>query len=336
MRLTKTTRRAVRKMPRLEKCPTGIQGLDEITEGGLPRKRSTLVCGGAGSGKTLLAMEFLVRGITQFNEPGAFMAFDETAEALAENVSSLGFDLNSLIAQKKMAIDHVHLERSDIEMTGEFDLQGLFVRLGEMIRQVKAKRVVLDSIEALFAGLPRKEILRSELRRLFQWLQEQGVTTIVTAEQGEKELTRNGIEEYVSDCVIFLDHRVHNQISTRRLRVVKYRGSKHGTNEYPTLIDETGLSVLPINSLGMLYPVSTEHVSTGVPRLDTLMGGKGTTAAARSWLRELPERARAAWRPRSLTASAGPAGSSCTPRSRSRPRRSSGTCAPSASTSDDG
>jgi circadian clock protein KaiC len=274
-------KRVERAVLALEKCPTGISGLDEITEGGLPRGRPTLVCGGAGSGKTLLAMEFIVRGITEFNEPGVFMAFEETAEELARNVASLGFDVDGLIARKKMAIDYVHIERSEIEETGEYDLEGLFVRLNSMIEQVGAKRVVLDSVEALFGGLPNEAILRAELRRLFRWLKVKGVTVVITGEQGDKTLTRYGIEEYVSDCVIFLDHRVHNQISTRRLRIVKYRGSRHGTNEYPTLIDEEGLSVLPISSLGLTYPVSTHRVSTGVPRLDAMMGGggyyKGTT-----------------------------------------------------------
>jgi circadian clock protein KaiC len=259
----------------LEKCPSGIRGLDEITAGGLPRGRTTLVCGGAGSGKTLLATEFIVRGVTEFDEPGAFMAFEETAEDLAKNVASLGFDVNSLIAQNKMAIDYIRIERSEIEETGEYDLEGLFVRLNAMIEAVGARRVVLDSVEALFSGFPNEAILRAELRRLFRWLKDKGVTVIITGEQGRNTLTRYGIEEYVSDCVIFLDHRVHNQVSTRRLRVVKYRGSRHGTNEYPTLIDEDGLSVLPISSLGLTYPVSTERVSTGVARLDAMLGGKG-------------------------------------------------------------
>jgi len=259
----------------IEKCPTGITGLDNITEGGLPRGRPTLICGGAGSGKTLLSMEFLIRGITQYNEPGAFMAFEETAEELAENVASLGFDVNGLIARNKLAVDYVHMERSEIEETGEYDLEGLFIRLNSMFDQVRAKRVVLDSIEALFAGIPSEAILRAELRRLFRWLKEKGVTAIITAEQGQNTLSRYGIEEYVSDCVILLDHRVSNQIATRRLRIVKYRGSKHGTNEYPTLIDELGLSVLPISSLGLDYPVSTQRISTGIPRLDAMMDGKG-------------------------------------------------------------
>ena len=259
----------------LDKCPTGISGLDEITEGGLPRGRPTLVCGAAGCGKTLLAMEFIVRGITEFNEPGVFMSFEETTEELAKNVASLGFDVNDLVRRKKLAMDHVRIERSEIEETGEYDLEGLFVRLGSAIDAVGAKRVALDTIEALFAGLPNEAILRAELRRLFRWLKDKGVTAIITAEQGQNTLTRHGLEEYVSDCVIFLDHRVHNQVATRRLRVVKYRGSKHGTNEYPTLIDEHGLSVLPISSLGLNYPVSEERVSTGIERLDSMLGCQG-------------------------------------------------------------
>jgi circadian clock protein KaiC len=259
----------------IEKCPTGITGLDEITEGGLPRGRPTLICGGAGSGKTLLSMEFLIRGITRYNEPGVFMAFEETAEELAQNVASLGFDVNGLTARNKLAIDFVYLERSEIEETGEYNLEGLFVRLNSMIEQVRAQRVVLDSIEALFAGLPNEAILRAELRRLFRWLKGKRVTAIITAEQGQHTLTRYGIEEYVSDCVIFLDHRVNDQIATRHLRIVKYRGSKHGTSEYPTLIHEHGLSVLPISSLGLNYPVSTERISTGIPRLDAMIGDEG-------------------------------------------------------------
>ncbi len=259
----------------VEKCPTGITGLDDITEGGLPRGRPTIVCGGTGSGKTLLSMEFLIRGITQFDEPGVFMAFEETDEELAENVASLGFNVKGLIKRNKLAIDYVHVERSEIEETGEYDLEGLFIRLNLMIEQVGAKRVVMDSLEALFSGIPNEAILRAELRRLFRWLKEKKVTAVITAEQGQKTLTRYGIEEYVSDCVILLDHRVNNQIATRRLRVVKYRGSRHGTNEYPTLIDEHGLSVLPISTLGLDYPVSTERCSTGIKRLDAMMDGKG-------------------------------------------------------------
>lgn len=259
----------------LAKCRTGIRGLDEITTGGLPRGRPTLVCGAAGCGKTLLATEFVVRGAMQFNDPGVFMAFEETEKELAENVASLGFDLTSLIRQKKLEVDHVYIERSEIEETGVYDLEGLFVRLGNAIDNIGAKRVVLDSLEALFSGLTNESILRAELRRLFRWLKAKGVTVMITGEQGDRTLTRYGLEEYISDCVIFLDHRVKNEVATRRLRIVKYRGSAHGTNEYPVLIDELGLSVLPISSLMLNYPVSDERVSTGIPRLDAMFGGKG-------------------------------------------------------------
>ncbi len=259
----------------IEKCPTGIRGLDEITGGGLPRGRPTLVCGGAGSGKTLMAMEFIVRGIRDFGEPGVFMAFEESVEDLTKNVASLGFDLDEMVRRKQLAVDYVRVERSEIEETGEYDLEGLFVRLDSMIQEVDAKRVAIDTIESLFAGLPNEGILRAELRRLFRWLKEKGVTAVITGEQGERTLTRYGLEEYISDCVIFLDHRVVNQVATRRLRVIKYRGSSHGTNEYPTMIDEHGLSVLPISSLGLDYDVTTEHVSTGIDRLNEMFGGKG-------------------------------------------------------------
>ncbi len=259
----------------LAKCPTGIQGLDEITQGGVPRGRPTLVCGAAGSGKTLLTMEFLVRGITQYGEPGVFVSFEETAEELMHNVASLGFDLPRLIRRKRLALDYVRVERSEIEETGEYDLEGLFVRMAAAIDAVGAKRVVIDSIEALFGGLSNEGILRAELRRLFRWLKDKGVTAIVTGEQGEGTLTRHGLEEYVSDCVIVLDHRVVKQIATRRLRIVKYRGSAHGTNEYPTLIDAHGLWVLPISSLSLTYPVSAKRISSGVPRLDAMLGGQG-------------------------------------------------------------
>ncbi len=260
----------------LAKCPTGIRGLDDVTEGGLPRGRASLVSGGAGCGKTLMAMEFVVRGARDFGEPGVFMAFEETVAELTSNVASLGFDLQSLIRRKKLAVDYVRIERSEIEETGEYDLEGLFVRLGSMIDEVHAKRVVLDTIESLFASLPNEGILRAELRRLFRWLKDRGVTAVITAEQGQEgQLTRYGLEEYVSDCVIVLDHRVNNEVATRRLRVVKYRGSRHGTNEYPTMIDEHGLSVLPITSLGLCHRVSDRRISTGIPRLDTMMTGKG-------------------------------------------------------------
>ena len=259
----------------LPKAPSGIDGLDEITGGGLPRGRPTLVCGGAGCGKTLFAMEFLVRGAVQYGEPGVFMAFEETAEELAANVASLGFDLKRLEAQKKLAIDYVRIERSEIEETGEYDLEGLFVRLQHAIETVGAKRVVLDTVESLFAGLPNPLVLRSELRRMFRWLKDRGMTVVITGEKGEGTLTREGLEEYVSDCVIFLDHRVAEQTSTRRLRVVKYRGSVHGTNEYPFLIDESGISILPVTSLGLTHKAPSERISSGIPRLDEMLGGQG-------------------------------------------------------------
>ncbi|PIX44881.1 MAG: KaiC 1 [Armatimonadetes bacterium CG_4_8_14_3_um_filter_58_9] len=263
-------------MPRaLAKSPTGIQGLDEVTEGGLPTGRPTLVCGSAGCGKTLLAIEFLVRGAVEQNEPGVFVAFEETEEELTKNVASLGFDLNDLVARKKILLDHVHLERNEIQETGEYDLEGLFIRLGYAIDSIGAQRVVLDTIESLFAGLSNHSLLRSELRRLFRWLKDKGVTAIITGERGEGTLTRQGLEEYVSDCVILLDHRLAEQISTRRLRIIKYRGSTHGTNEYPFLIDENGISVMPVTSLGLDHPASMERISTGIPRLDAMLGGKG-------------------------------------------------------------
>ena len=259
----------------LPKSKTGIQGLDEITGGGLPKGRPTLICGGAGCGKTLLAMEFLVRGATQFNEPGIFMAFEENAKDLTKNVASLGFDLKDLIARKKIVLDFVYVGDREIETSGEFDLEGLFIRLGHAIDSIGAKRVVLDTIEALFSRLPNQRILRAELHRLFRWLKEKGVTAIITGERGEDTLTRQGLEEYISDCVIVLDHRVSNQVSSRRLRVVKYRGSTHGTNEYPFLIDEDGISVLPVTSLGLQQAASTGRIPTGVARLDAMLGGAG-------------------------------------------------------------
>src|SRR5664280_1961214 len=259
----------------LPKCPTGIQGLDEITGGGLPRGRPTLVCGGAGCGKTLLAAEFLVRGATQFDEPGVFMAFEETEKELKANVASLGFDLTGLVQRKKIVIDYVHTERSEAQESGDYDLEGLFVRLGHAIDSIGAKRVVLDTLEVLFASLPNEAILRSELRRLFRWLKDKGVTAVITAERGREQLTRHGLEEYVSDCVIVLDHRVFDQIATRHLRVVKYRGALHGTNEFPFLIGDEGISVLPITSLGLNHKVSNERIATGIPRLDAMLGGRG-------------------------------------------------------------
>jgi circadian clock protein KaiC len=259
----------------IAKCPTGIAGLDQLTNGGLPRGRPALICGGAGCGKTLLALEFIVRGATQFDEPGVFVSFEEMSDELTDNARSLGFDLDDLVKRKKLAMDYVRLERSEIEESGDYDLEGLFVRLNHAIDSVKAKRVVLDTIESLFSGLSDTGILRAELRRLFRWLKDKGVTAVITAEKGEGTLTRHGIEEYVSDCVMVLDHRIHDQLSTRRLRIVKYRGSAHGTNEYPFIIDEQGFSVLPVTSVGLEHAASTARISSGVERLDTMLSGHG-------------------------------------------------------------
>lgn len=261
--------------PNLQKVPTGISGLDEITEGGLPAGRPTLICGDAGSGKTLFSIGFIINGAIQFNEPGVFVAFEEKSDELALNVSSLGYDLNKLVSQKKIKIDHVHIDRSEIEETGEYDLEGLFIRLGHSIDSIGAKRIVLDTIENLFSGLSNEGILRAEIRRLFTWLKKKGVTTIITGERGEGKFTRQGLEEYVSDCVILLDHRIQNQISTRRLRVVKYRGSVHGTNEYPFLIDEEGISVMPVTSLKLANKVTSQRISSGIATLDEMLGHKG-------------------------------------------------------------
>ena len=261
--------------PRLLKAPTGIIGFDDITLGGLPAGRPSLVCGAAGSGKTLFAATFLVNGAVQYGEPGVFMSFEERAEDLAANVASLGYDLDRLIAEDKIAVDHVRVQRSEIEESGEYDLEGLFVRLAFAVDSVGAKRVVLDTIETLFSGLENTAVLRSELRRLFGWIKERGLTAVITGERGDGQFTRQGLEEYVSDCVILLDNRVEDQISTRRLRVVKYRGSAHGTNEYPFLIDGQGISVLPVTSAGLSHSVSSEVVSTGIAGLDAMLGRRG-------------------------------------------------------------
>jgi circadian clock protein KaiC len=259
-----------------EKARTGIHGLDEITFGGLPRARATLVCGGPGCGKTLLAMEFIFHGAAQFNEPGVYVSFEETAEELAQNVASLSYDVEKLARQKKLIIDHIHIDPQEIEETGEYDLEGLFIRLGDAIDSIGAKRIALDTVEVLFGGLSNTALVRMELARLFRWLKDRGLTVIVTGERGDaNSLTRFGIEEYVSDCVIVLDNRVKEQISIRRLRILKYRGSVHGTNEYPYLIDEEGISLQAITSLGMDYKVSTERISSGIEGLDAMMGGKG-------------------------------------------------------------
>jgi circadian clock protein KaiC len=259
----------------LAKAPTGITGLDEITGGGLPRGRPTLVCGTAGCGKTLFAIEFLVHGAVEFHEPGVFLAFEETADELRDNVRSLGFDLDELVNRGQLVVDHVRVEPSEIQETGDYDLEGLFIRLGHAIDTVKAKRVVLDTIESLFSGFSNDTVLRAELRRLFRWLKDRGVTAVITGERGDRQLTRRGLEEYVSDCVLLLEQRIHDQVSTRLLRIVKYRGTSHGTNEYPFLIDENGMSVLPVTSIGLDLPVSGERISTGVPALDAMLGGKG-------------------------------------------------------------
>lgn len=260
---------------KLNKCPTGIQGLDEITNGGLPQGRPTLLCGKAGCGKTLMAMEFLVRGVTEYQEPGVFISFEESPEELTQNVASFGWDLTALADQKKLTIHYVHIDRTQIQETGEYDLEALFIRLGYAIDSINAKRVVLDTLEVLFTGLQNNAIVRSELRRLFLWLKEKGVTAIITGESGQNTLTRQGLEEYVSDCVIFLNQRIINELATRRLHIVKYRGSRHGTNEYPFLIEDDGISVLPLTSVGLDYQVSNQRISTGVERLDTMLGGKG-------------------------------------------------------------
>jgi circadian clock protein KaiC len=270
----KTTKSGER-IAKIPKIPSGIRGLDEITGGGLPKGRPTLISGGPGCGKTLFAMEFVARGIQDYHEPGVFVAFEEKIEDLKQNFRSLGFDLEDLARKKLLALDHIYIERSEIEEAGEYDLEGLFVRLGAAIDSVKAKRIAIDTIEALFSGFSNDAILRAELRRLFRWLKDRGITAVITAERGDATITRHGLEEYVADCVITLDHRVVNQIATRRLRVVKYRGSSHGTDEYPFLIGNEGVSVLPISSLSLNHGAPVERISSGIPRLDTMLGGKG-------------------------------------------------------------
>ncbi|HUZ32384.1 MAG TPA: circadian clock protein KaiC [Xanthobacteraceae bacterium] len=262
-------------LPIVGKSPTGIRGLDEMTHGGLPRGRPTLLCGSAGCGKTLFGMTFLYNGAVEYNEPGVFIAFEEKPEELVKNVGSLCYDVGKLIAEKKLAIDHIEIERTKISESGEYDLEGLFIRLGFAIDSIGAKRVVIDTIETLFSGLENEQLLRAELRRLFEWLKSKEVTAIITGERGEGTLTRYGLEEYIADCVILLDNRVHDQLSTRRMRIVKYRGSAHGTNEYPFIIDEQGVTVMPITSSGLAHDASTERVSSGIPDLDVMLEGKG-------------------------------------------------------------
>jgi circadian clock protein KaiC len=259
----------------LAKSRTGIKGFDDITGGGLPTGRPALVCGTAGCGKTLFGAEFLARGAAELGEPGLFVAFEESPEELTQNVRSLGFDLAALEAQGKILVEHIHIERSEIAEAGDYDLEGLFIRLGLAVDTIGARRIVLDTLETLFGGLTDHGLLRTELRRLFRWLKDRGLTAVITAERGDGTLTRHGLEEYVSDCVILLDHRMVDQVATRRLRVVKYRGTSHGTNEYPFLIGDDGIEVLPITSAGLSYPVSTERISSGVPGLDEMLGGEG-------------------------------------------------------------
>ena len=258
-------------LPTIGKSRTGINGLDEVTQGGFPQDRPTLLCGSAGCGKTLFGMTFLYNGAVQYDEPGVFIAFEEQPQDLIKNVGSLNYDIENLIAQNKLAIDHVEIERAKIAEAGDYDLEGLFIRLGFAIDSIGAKRVVIDTIEALFGVLENESLLRSELRRLLEWLKSKGVTAVITAEQGEGTLTRFGLEEYVADCVILLDNRVHDQLSTRRLRIVKYRGSAHGTNEYPFLIDEQGISVMPITSSGLAHEAPTERQTSGIPDLDEML-----------------------------------------------------------------
>lgn len=262
-------------LPKLEKALTGITGFDQITNGGLPKGRPTIVCGGPGCGKTMFAMEFLVRGITEFNEPGVLMTFEETGEEITKNVASLGFDLKGLTARKKLVMDYVKIEPAEIQETGAYDLEGLFVRLQYAVERIGARRVVLDTLEAIFSGFANVGMLRAEIRRLFRWLKDRNLTTVVTAERGDGTLTRYGLEEYVSDCVIFLDHRVTEQVSTRRMRVVKYRGTSHGADEYPFLLDDEGFSVLPSSSMRLDHQVSSQRVSSGIPDLDAMLEGKG-------------------------------------------------------------
>jgi circadian clock protein KaiC len=265
----------VRALDRVHKTPTGITGLDEITYGGLPTGRPTLVCGGPGSGKTLLGISFLVNGAVRFGEPGVLMSFEENADDLAQDVASLGFDLDALVGGQQLVVDHVVIDRNEMEETGEYDLDGLFVRLDYAVTEIGARRVVLDTLESLFVAFRDEGILRAELRRLFRWLKSRGLTAVITGERGETSLTRHGLEEYVSDAVIVLDHRVVDQISTRCLRVVKFRGSTHGTNEYPFLIDASGVSVLPLTSLTLESAAPSDRVSSGLSALDDMLGGQG-------------------------------------------------------------
>src|SRR5450759_1259751 len=321
----------------LPKAATGIQGLDEITAGGLPRGRPTLVSGGAGSGKTLFGLEFLVRGATQFSEPGVFISFEESIPDLTKNVASLGFDLDRLVADKKLFVDHVSITRSELGETGEYDLDGLFIRIADAVQRVGARRIVLDTIEALFGELPNPGIVHAEIRRLFNWLKQKGLTTVITAERDQPDrLTRHGIEEFVSDCVILLDHRIREEISTRRLRIVKYRGSTHGTNEYPFLIDDHGISVLPISSRGLNHAAPAERVQSGIARVDGMLGGKGFYRGAAFWHPAPREPVKPPLRHVSWMRPAAAAIAPCFSLSKNHPSRSSAICVRSASTSSHG
>ena len=315
----------------LPKSPTGIGGFDEITFGGLPKGRPTLVCGGAGCGKTLFGIEFLVRGAVQFQEPGVCISFEESAQDLAKNVASLGFDLEKLQKTKKLAIDHVLIDKSEIAETGEYDLEGLFIRLNAAIDSIGAKRVLLDTLEALFAGLSNTGVLRSELRRLFFWLKAKGVTAVITGERGQNTLTRHGLEEYVSDCVILLDHRVQNDAVTRRLRILKYRGSTHGTNEYPFLIDRNGISVLPVTSLALTHDAPSERISTGIRDLDEMFGGLGYARGSTVLVTGTAGTGKTSMGAHFLDAACRRGESAIFFSLRNPPSRSSATCGPSAS-----
>jgi circadian clock protein KaiC len=260
---------------RVQRCPTGIQGLDEILGGGLPQGSPSLFSGGPGCGKTLFGLEFVVRGAERFNEPGAFISFEETAEELARNVASCGIDLMSFVNANKIAIDYIQIDPRQHETAGDYDLEGLFIRLRHAIDRVKAKRIVIDSIESLFSGFADAHILRAEIGRLFRWLKSSGITAIITAEKGDGSFTRHGLEEYLADCVIFLDHRVAEEHSVRRLRVIKYRGANHATDEFPFLIDEDGIAVMPISSVDLDYNAPRTRISSGVPGLDEMFSGGG-------------------------------------------------------------
>ncbi|MBA3285861.1 MAG: circadian clock protein KaiC [Nitrosopumilus sp.] len=272
--MLKTKNQSQKSKP-LKKCPTGIIGLDEITFGGLPKNRCTLICGGAGSGKSIFGIEFVIRGAEFYKEPGLFVAFEENEEELNQNITSLGFNIKELIDSNLLVLDYVHIDRAEFKEIGSYNLDGLFIRLSDSIDRFKIKRVVLDTIEVLFGNFTNEIILRSELQRLFRWFKEKNVTVVVTAEQGVNTFSRYGLEEYVADCVILLDNRMHQQISTRRLRVAKYRGSSHGNNEYPFIINDSGISIIAITSIKLDYPVSNKHVSSGIKQLDTMFGDKG-------------------------------------------------------------